>query len=496
MADVLLARSGDENLGLQFEGRRWSWKEVLSESRIRALAAQQLRKPGPFHIGVLLENVPEYLFWLGGAVLGGAVVVGINPTRRGAELAQDIRFTECQLVVTDSAGLEILSGLDIGLGDDRILLVDETPYAEVIGAIDSSLPKGNLNPLPEVTAETLLLLLFTSGTTAAPKAVRCTQGRLASIAVRAAGGGFRSKDICYCPMPLFHGNAIMALWAPAVAAGASFVLPRRFSASRFIDDVRSSGATRFTYVGKALSYILATPSRADDFENPLKLGFGTEASAPDRARFEERFGCKLVEGYGSSEGGAAITVTPDTPVGSLGRSLDDVAVYDPESLVECPPAHFDEEGRFTNAHEAIGEIVNRSGTKGFEGYYNNPEADSERARNGWYWTGDLGYRDEKGFFYFAGRGATGCASTRRTSRPHRSSASSNDIPTYKAPSSMPFPTPGPEIRSWLRSSSAQMLSSTRSNSRASSNPSTTSVRSGRPGLSGSRETCPLRRQAN
>ena len=56
-----------------------------------------------------------------------------------------------------------------------------------------------------------------------------------------------------------------------------------------------------------------------------------------------------------------------------------------------------------NAEAAIGEIVNPDGGGGFEGYYNNPEADAERVRDGVYWTGDLGYRDESGFFYFAGR---------------------------------------------------------------------------------------------
>ena len=77
------------------------------------------------------------------------------------------------------------------------------------------------------------------------------------------------SDICYCPMPLFHGNAIMALWAPALAVGATVALTRRFSASGFIDDVRRYGATRFTYVGTALAYVLATGAAPDDADNPL-----------------------------------------------------------------------------------------------------------------------------------------------------------------------------------------------------------------------------------
>jgi fatty-acyl-CoA synthase len=280
---------------------------------------------------------------------------------------------------------------------ESVLLVDD-PRATP----PSATPPAGDGPRPE----DLFLLLFTSGTTGAPKAVRCTQGRLAAIAGRASElYDFRRDDVCYCPMPLFHGNAIMALWAPALAVGATVVLTRRFSATRFIDEARRTGATRFTYVGKALAYVLATPRQPDDADNDLRIGFGTEASAPDRRAFEARFGCTLVEGYGSSEGGLSINVTPETPPGALGIAPpgEDVAVCDPVTGRECPRAGFDDAGRLLNAEQAVGEIVNRSGARGFEGYYGNDEADAERTRDGWYWTGDLGYRDEAGYFYFAGR---------------------------------------------------------------------------------------------
>jgi fatty-acyl-CoA synthase len=398
---LLAARRHDDGVGLLFGDHVWTWRQVVAESERRAAVALTLRRPGPFHVGVLLDNVPEYLFWLGAAALTGATVVGINPTRRGEGLARDVCFTDCQCIVTDGPGAGLLEGLDLGPRHHRTLRVDGPDYQVLLGR---TAPPA---PWPTVTPGDLLLLLFTSGTTGDPKAVRCTQGRLAAIAGRAAEiYGFARDDVCYCPMPLFHGNAVMALWAPALAVGASVALAGRFSASRFLSDARRFGATRFTYVGKALAYVLATPEHDDDGDNPLRHGFGTEASAPDRDRFERRFGCRLVEGYGSSEGGTSINVTPDTPPGSLGLPppTDDVVVLSPATGRECPRARFDGNGRLENAGEAIGEIVSRSGARGFEGYYNNPDADGERVRDRWYWTGDLGYRDEAGFFYFAGRG--------------------------------------------------------------------------------------------
>ncbi|MDA8365646.1 MAG: AMP-binding protein [Actinomycetota bacterium] len=401
IAALLAARAGDDRIGLVAGDRSWTWDEVVRESRARAaiaLAHRPVDPSTPFHIGVLLPNVPEYLFWLGGAALAGAVAVGINPTRRGTDLARDIAFTCCHLVVTDGDGAALIDGLETGVPPGRVLRVDR-PVAAPAPAAE---PGGG--PTPEPAPDDLYLLLFTSGTTSAPKAVRCTQGRLAEIAARAGQYyGFVAEDVCYCPMPLFHGNAIMALWAPALAAGARIALTPRFSASGFADDVRRYGATRFTYVGRALAYVLATDERPDDAETPLRFGFGTEASARDRAEFERRFGCTLVEGYGSSEGGLAINRTPDTPPGALGRATDDVVAVDPETGEVCLRARIGPGGAVENPEEAIGELVNRSGPGRFEGYWRHPEAEAARVRNGWYWTGDLGYVDEDGFVWFAGR---------------------------------------------------------------------------------------------
>jgi fatty-acyl-CoA synthase len=175
----------------------------------------------------------------------------------------------------------------------------------------------------------------------------------------------------------------------------------------FLPDVRRYGVTYFNYVGRALAYILATSPRPDDAGNTLRVAFGTEASAQDMARFGARFGCRVIEGYGSSEGTISMSKTPDTPSDALGLPPPgmEVAVLDSLTEAECPPARFDAAGALLNPGAAIGEIVGLNVADEFEGYYNNPEAAARRVRGGRYWSGDLGYRDENGFFYFAGRGA-------------------------------------------------------------------------------------------
>jgi fatty-acyl-CoA synthase len=362
------------------------------------------------HIGVLLPNGPEYLFWLNGAALAGATIVGINPTRRGDALAADIRATDCALIVTDREGAGLVRDLATGLEPDDVLVTGTPRYRSLLGAAATGRGRTTAHRLladaDRIGEESLFQLIFTSGTTGTPKAVRCTQGRLAGIArVAAPAYGYTPDDICYCPMPLFHGNALMALWGPAVMVGAAIAVRPRFSASSFLDDVRRFGATKFTYVGKAIAYILATPERPDDADNTLQSAFGTEASARDRARFQTRFGCVLIEGYGQSEGGATLNPTLGMPENALGKPAPgvDMAVISPESGEECPPARLDGHGRLLNAGEAIGEIVNKSGRGKFEGYYGDAAADAERLRHGWYWTGDLGYVDPEGFFFFAGR---------------------------------------------------------------------------------------------
>jgi fatty-acyl-CoA synthase len=397
-AALVAARAEDDSVAVRFEDRCWTWREAVAEARLRAGLAARLRRPGPWHVALFCENTPEHLFWWLGAALAGCTVVGLNPTRRGAELARDVTFTDCQLLVVDAAREPQLAGVEHGLPEDRVLRVDDASYVDLLAAAPAWAGS------PEPDAATPYSLIFTSGTTSAPKAVICSQGRLAWIAEQQQERrGLTATDTFYVVMPMFHSNALMAGVAPAVRAGATIALRRRFSASAFLPDVRRYGVTYFNYVGKPLHYILATPERPDDADNPLRIAFGNEAGERDIAEFGRRFGCTVVDSFGSSEGEIPIIRTPDTPPGSLGVAPEGVVVVDPVTLAECPPARFDADGRLVNGAEATGEIVHKQGAALFEGYYKNPDADAARLRNGWVWSGDLGYRDPAGFFYFAGR---------------------------------------------------------------------------------------------
>lgn len=387
-ADAIRARADDLGTGLIFEGRTWTWAELVADMARWGAWLRSLTGEGPPHVGILLDNLPEYLFALGGALLTGSVVVGLNSTRRGTELATDVTHTDCRVVLTDAANRPLLAGLE--LGGARVVDIGEVP--EAAPTVPSARP----------AAEDLALLLFTAGSTGTPKAVRVTQGR---VARSAAGIGFRSDDVLYCAMPLFHGNALFSSVFPAMGSGATIVLRRKFSASACMADIRATSATFFATVGRALAFIMSTPPDPADREHRLKVVLAPESSVADIAAFEERFGCPVLSGYGSSENAIVFVPKPGLPADALGVPVDgiDVAVVDPETGAECEPARFDPAGQMLNAAEAIGEIVGRTALGRFEGYYNNPEATEARSRNGWYWSGDLGYRDESGIFYFAGR---------------------------------------------------------------------------------------------
>ncbi len=331
------------------------------------------------------------------AALGGYVLCGINATRRGDGLAADIRRVDCQLVLADVEHMPLLDALD--LGGATVLDVGGPAYREAVAAAKP------LVPHREVNGADPALMIFTSGTSGDPKAVRFAHA-MAVMCGTSLVERFEltSDDVCYLSMPLFHSNGVAAGWAVAVACGATMV-PAKFSPSRFLSDIRRYRATYMNYVGKPLALVLATPEQPDDADNTLRAAFGNEATERDIDEFARRFGCRVVDSFGSSEFAVVVMREDGTPPGSIGRGYPGVSVYHAETVTECAPAVFDEHGALANVDEAVGELVNTYGVGGFTGYYNDQGATEERMRHGMYWSGDLAYRDAEGWIYLAGRTA-------------------------------------------------------------------------------------------
>jgi fatty-acyl-CoA synthase len=262
----------------------------------------------------------------------------------------------------------------------------------------------DVDPAVPVSDDDPIVIVFTSGTTAGPKGVLRSHGKLALMGTGAAYmmAGATRDDVVYCAMPLFHANAQVLALAMSLVVPCGLALAPRFSKTRFLSEVRRHGATLFNYVGSPLAYLMETPARPDDAENPLRLAYGNEGPRQYLDAFARRFGCKVVDGYGSSEVGVSISRSDDDPPGALGRAGAGVKILREDGR-ECAVARFDAAGRLANAEEAIGEIVNVESTGLFEGYWKNEEATASRTRGGRYYSGDLGYRDAAGYVYFAGR---------------------------------------------------------------------------------------------
>ncbi|WP_121256103.1 fatty-acid--CoA ligase FadD1 [Nocardioides ferulae] len=398
---VLRERAADHSTGLKHADQEWSWAEYVAEASRRAnLLLGRHRGAGDgsdLHVGVLLANTPEMVLALGAGALGGYVTAGINETRRGPALARDVLKADCRVLLTDDEHLPLLDGLE--LPGVEVVNTDSADWAAAVAEQPAEVAEPR-----QVDAFDPFMLIFTSGTSGDPKAVKVSNFMVVMSGANLTDRfGLGADDVCYLSMPLFHSNAVLSGYAVAAYSGAAMALARRFSASHFLDDVRRYGATYVNYVGKPLAYVLATPRRPDDADNPLKFAFGNEASERDIDEFAERFGCRVVDAFGSTETAIIIQRVDGTPKGSIGQPWDSVAVFNRSTGEECPRAEFDEHGRVTNLDEAVGELVNTQGAGFFAGYYNDEEATSERLSGGMFWSGDLAYRDKDGFVFLAGR---------------------------------------------------------------------------------------------
>ncbi len=310
VTDLLAPLVEVDDRGVYFEDSFTSWRDhVRHGAAIAAALKARLDPERPPHVGVLLQNTPFFSAVLVAAALTGIVPVGLNPVRRGAALARDVTHADCQVVLADSASA---TALDVDYID-----VDSQEWTAEVAAFSD----GPVAPVVAYDADPsdLFMLIYTSGTSGEPKAVKCSQGKVAIAGVTMTQRfSLRPEDVCYVSMPLFHSNAVLVGWAVALGCQGSLALRRKFSASQFLPDVRRYGATYANYVGKPLSYVLATPERPDDADNPLRAVYGNEGAPPTSSGSPGGSTPWSMDGFGSTEGGIAIGRTPDTPPGALG----------------------------------------------------------------------------------------------------------------------------------------------------------------------------------
>lgn len=382
----------------------WNETEIAyaeARERIARTAAGFARLgvgPGD-RVACYLGNCPEFLWaWFAVNTLG-ATLVPINTGFRVEEAAYPVEHSGARFLVTGAAGFEVAR--EVSRRSARLVQLVVVGDGEWDGGIGFAelLKNPPLQLEGQATPETIATFIYTSGTTGRPKAVMQPHRNYALT-----GEGFRTwlelgpGDRLMTPLPLFHINAQAYSTVGAIAAGATLVLLERFSASRFWTDARRSGATQANLIGSMLAILAKAPPSPDDRAHRLRLVYAAPVPRDLFEPVERRFGVTLLEGYALSECtfGTILPLHGLRKPGSMGlpRELpargirNEVRVVAPNGR-ECVPGE-------------VGEIVIRNSVM-MAGYHDDSKATAQAVRDGWLWTGDMGYRDADGYFYFVDR---------------------------------------------------------------------------------------------
>ena len=391
-------------------GRRFTLPDLHAWSSRLAVALRGIGVERGQHVGVLMENSAEHLALFLAVAKLGAVWAPMNTAARGELLAYYLSHADCATLLVDTALQERLDGVLPQLPGLRRLVVvsahGDVPPAQALATspgvamhrlheLDSPATTA-LDDTPEVQCHDLLMLAFTSGTTGPSKASMLSHAAALTYGTGAAQAqGYRSSDVFFVCLPMFHNNALLASIASALVCGGSVVLAQRFSVSRFWADIREHGCTITNLLGAMSSFLWSQPPNPDDGANRLRLV--SMAPVPGYAReFEQRFGLHVMTNYGLSDFGMGTSFTnrdPKDKLGSIGRPRAGMQVR----IVD----EFD----FEVPDGQPGEIVMRADEpwRATTGYYKMPEATVAAHRNQWFHTGDRGVRDADGYFWFVDR---------------------------------------------------------------------------------------------
>ncbi|WP_231381587.1 AMP-binding protein [Nocardioides luteus] len=377
-----------------------TYAELDAARRGVTAGLQGLNLPTGSAVAVMMGNRAEWVTaWLG-TVSAGLVCVPVNTAYKGTFLEHALTLTSATTIITEPKFLPALAAVADQTDLRHVVVVDdatqEVPGARVMGFDEIILKGGSGSEEPVATkpSDTAVVAL-TSGTTGKSKGV-VTSHLMQLVAARENAECLltTTRDTLYTCLPMFHGAAQINICLHGFYLGATVVLAERFSASRFWDDVRRHGVTVFNALGSVLPMLLAQPPRTNDRDNRVRVVFAAPAPPEVLLPFEDRFGVHVVEGYGLTEI-KNVTYNPIDArrVGSIGK---------PTRTTEL--AIHDDDGNALGPGE-IGEIVYRPKVANvmFNEYLGNPESTLETMRGLWWHTGDLGYVDADGFYWFVDR---------------------------------------------------------------------------------------------
>ena len=389
-------RMGDE-VAFSYPSGRQTYGEV---TELAARFANGLRAlgvaPGD-RVATMLDATADYVTAWFGTAWAGAVDVPVNTALKGELLQHVLAFAGARVLVIDGRFLPRLHGLS--LPDLRHVVVVGDPAEEAPAAVAGHPLAGLLaaDPIGPVdrTESDLLYIMFTSGTTGPSKGAMLTnRGAMWNVREWIDILDLTESDVGYSIFPLFHVTARSAVISSALWAGGRVVLRETFSLRDFWRVARQEQATFFGYMGAIIHLLYAQDPDPADAANQLRIAFGAAAPPAIMHDFEERFGLRLVEVYGSTELGPASALTPDVPErGTMGppRQHVQVEIHD-ENDDPVPPG-------------VDGEIVVRPTVRDgiFAGYWAQPEATLQAFRNLWFHTGDGGRITEQGNIVFTDR---------------------------------------------------------------------------------------------
>ena len=344
-------------------------------------------------VSLLLPNSAEYIIAYFACWKLGALAGPVNFLLKAQEIAYVISNSEAKALLVHPEFQTVVDGIRAQLPHLQAI-ISFANEAEATAAFGGA---ANV-PATPVKKEDEAIIIYTSGTTGKPKGCLLTHGNVIANARQISEWlGFKEQDRLLTVMPLFHMNAVSVTTMSALYAGGSTVISPKFSASQFWKIISDYQITSFGSVATMLSILLNTyPHGVPEGSKTDQLRFAMCGSAPVPAevmkKFEETFNCPVVEGYGLSESTCRSTFNPPDQrrrAGSCGLPIgNEMRVFD-DNDCEVPTG-------------ALGEIVLR-GENILKGYYKDPEATAIAFRNGWFHTGDIGYRDAEGFFYIIDR---------------------------------------------------------------------------------------------